>query len=213
MADSKAFLLEKNREQIHSETDDFTLERYEQMFSHFPPRAVDVLDVGCNTGRGGGGLKRLKPELNIVGLDCVQERIDSLDPVVYSKGICSFSSDLPLANNLFDVVVAGEFLEHVPPTEVDNTLAELFRVLRLRGRLLLTTPNPNYLKNKLRHLSVLLEKSHLTQHYPDCLRFRLRTVGFSKVRTRGSGRMTRYIGQSFPVLAVYGSFLIQADKW
>ena len=213
MAESKAFLVEKNQAQIHSETDDFTFERYRQMFTHFPLKSVDVLDVGCNTGRGGAVLKQLKSDLRLVGLDCIKERLACLDPHVYSKGICSFSSELPLDNNSFDVVVAGEFIEHVPPGEVGATLAEFFRVLKLKGRLLLTTPNPGYLKNKLRHLSVLLEDSHVTQHFQDCLRFRLRTVGFSNVRTYGSGRMTRYIGQSFPILNVYGSYLMRADKW
>ena len=213
MAESKAFLVEKNQAQSHSETDDFTVERYQQMFAHFPVKSADVLDIGCNTGRGGAVLKQLQPNLHLIGVDCIKERLACLDAHVYSKVICSFSSELPLDNNSFDVVVAGEFIEHVPPNEVDDTLAEFFRVLRLKGRLLLTTPNPGYLKNKLRHLSVLLEDSHVTQHFPDCLRFRLRTVGFSNVRTYGSGRMTRYVGQSLPVLNVYGSYLMCADKW
>lgn len=113
----------------------------------------------------------------------------------------------------FDAIVGGEFIEHVPPSDVDVTLAEFFRVLRLRGRVLLTTPNPNYLKNKLRNLSVLSDASHLCQHYADSLRLRLRAIGFSRIRVCGSGRMTRYIGQRIPFLPLYGSYLIQADKW
>ncbi|HWV98669.1 MAG TPA: class I SAM-dependent methyltransferase [Candidatus Acidoferrum sp.] len=213
MSTAKEFQLESNRAQVVSETDSFTPDRYRQMFGHFPRDAAKVLDAGCNTGRGGAVLKALDSGLQIVGLDCVQERVTSLDPSIYSQGICSFSTQLPLPNDSFDAIAAGEFIEHVPPVEVEATLAEFFRVLRLRGRLILTTPNPNYLKNKVRHLSVLLEKSHLTQHYPDCLPFRLRMVGFSSVKVYGSGRMTRYIGQRFPWLAVYGSYLVRAEKW
>jgi hypothetical protein len=77
----------------------------------------------------------------------------------------------------------------------------------------LTTPNPKYLKNRLRNLSVLLEDSHLTQHYPQCLAWRLKTIGFSNVRAYGSGRLTRFLGEYFPILSAYGSYLMQADKW
>lgn len=213
MSTAKEFLLESNRAQVNSETDSFTPARYRQMFAHFPRAATKVLDAGCNTGRGGAVLKVLNPNLELVGLDCLQERIAQIDPSVYSRAICSFSTQLPLENAVFDAIVAGEFLEHVPPVDIEATLAEFFRVLRLRGRLILTTPNPNYLKNKLRNLSVLLDKSHVTQHHSGCLRFRLRAVGFSRVKVYGSGRMTRYLGQRFPLLAVYGSYLVRAEKW
>jgi ubiquinone/menaquinone biosynthesis C-methylase UbiE len=210
---AKEFLLASNRAQINSETDSFTAGRYRQMFGHLPSNATDVLDAGCNTGRGGVVLKSLNSDLRLTGLDCVQERIDCLDSTVYKEKICGFSTQLPVTNSKFDAIVAGEFIEHVPPNEIDATLAEFFRVLRLRGRLIMTTPNPRYVKNMLRRLSVLSEESHLTQHYADCLRFRIRMVGFSSVKVYGSGRMTRYIGQHFPWMRVYGSYLIQADKW
>ncbi len=106
------------------------------MFGHFPAGATDVLDAGCNTGRGGAELKALAANLQIIGLDCVPERMAQLDQRVYARGICGFSAQLPVPDGAFDVIVAGEFLEHVPPGEIDPTLTEFFRVLRLRGRLI-----------------------------------------------------------------------------
>lgn len=50
-----------NRAQAISESDSFTQARYCQMFRHFPARVRNVLDVGCNTGRGGAVLKSLDP--------------------------------------------------------------------------------------------------------------------------------------------------------
>jgi ubiquinone/menaquinone biosynthesis C-methylase UbiE len=213
MPTSREFLLDSNRSQVVSEADTFTAERYRQMCGHLPPAAAEILDVGCNTGRGGAALKSLNPNLRITGLDCLQDRIGRLDPAVYERGICGFSTEVAVPNNSFDAIVAGEFIEHVPADEIDATLAEFFRILRLRGRLILTTPNPGYLKNKLRHLSVLLDSSHVTQHFPDCLRRRLRTIGYSGVKLYGSGRMIRYIGQRIAFLPLYGSYLIRADKW
>lgn len=213
MATEKEFLLESNRAQTVSETDDFTPERYQQMLSHLPPSARLVMDMGCNTGRGGAALKSVAPAIALTGVDCLQERIDALDQSVYQQRVCSFSTRLPFPVGCFDAIVAGEFIEHVPPGDIEATLCEFFRILRLHGRLVMTTPNPNYLKNRLQNLSVLSEPSHLMQHYPDCLRQRLRSVGFSRVRIFGSGRLTRYVGQRFPLLSAYGSYLIRADKW
>jgi len=213
MPQNESGLIESNRAQKVSETDSFTPARYRQFYRHFPAGATQVLDVGCNTGRGGAVLKECNGLLELTGLDCVPERVAALDRSIYHQGLCGFTTEIPTGTASFDVVAGGEFIEHVPPVQVDGTLAEFFRVLRLKGRLLLTTPNPHYLKNKLKHLSVLLDPSHVSQHYPGCLAHRLRLIGFSNVRVFGSGRVSEYLGQRFPVLSVYGSYLIRADKW
>jgi 2-polyprenyl-3-methyl-5-hydroxy-6-metoxy-1,4-benzoquinol methylase len=202
-----------NRSQTCSETDSFTPQRYHQFYAHFPRDTKTVLDVGCNTGRGGQVLKTMDASLKITGLDLVPERIAILDRAVYTHAICGSSTAIPAEDGSFDVIVGGELVEHLPPGQVDTTLAEFFRLLRLNGRLLLTTPNPKYLKNRLKHLSVLLGPSHLSQHFADCLSFRMRSVGFSKVKVFGSGRVSRYLGQRFPLLSIYGSYLIRGDKW
>jgi SAM-dependent methyltransferase len=72
-----------NIEQVVSETDPFTEDRYRQFFRSMDPGAVTVLDIGCNTGRGGAVLKQLKPALQIAGLDIVQDRLDRLPGGVY----------------------------------------------------------------------------------------------------------------------------------
>jgi len=212
MPASSSELVAVNREHAVSESDPFTPRRYAQFCAHFPAGGKSVLDVGCNTGRGGRVLKKLDPQLEIVGFDCVPERVAALDKSVYRDGLCGFATQIAMPDGSVDVVCAGEFIEHVPPASVDTTLAEFFRVLRPRGRLLLTTPNPNYLKNKLRGLSVL-GGAHVSQHFPDCLAFRLRATGFSHVRLFGSGRVSLYLGQMFPWLSVYGSYLARAEKW
>jgi SAM-dependent methyltransferase len=213
MAQHQQDIIAANRSQSVSLTDSFTPDRYAQFHLHFPREASTVLDVGCNTGRGGKTLKTRDASLQITGLDVVPERVAMLDQSVYARTLCGFSTEIPAPDGSFDVIVGGEFIEHLTPAQVDTTLAEFFRVLRLHGRLLLTTPNPNYLKNKLKHLSVLLEPSHLSQHFPDCLGLRMRSTGFSKVKVFGSGRLTRYLGQNFPLLSWYGSYLIRGDKW
>ena len=202
----------QNSQQIASEHDKFTLERYEQ-FAKFLPKnseCTNILDVGCNTGRGGLRLKTIKPSIALSGLDCVQERLNAL-PECYSNKVYGLSTKIPVEDRFFDAIIAGEFLEHLYPADVDQTLCEFQRVLKIGGRLLLTTPNPNYLRNKLEKKSVY-GVSHLTQHFPQILKVRLLIHGFSGVKLYGSGKMSRYLGYSFPILAVYGSYLVVANK-
>jgi SAM-dependent methyltransferase len=197
MPHNESDLVAVNRDQSFSEVDDFTKERYAQFVRHLPPTAKAVLDVGCNTGRGGAVLRRLLPRLKIDGLDCVQERLDAIGDETYDRRICSFTNAIDLESGSYDAIVAGELLEHVPPEQVYSTLCVFFRLLRLRGRLLMTTPDPRYLKNQLGNLSVLLDPSHVTQHYPERLGKRLMDIGFSNITVLGSGRMSRKIGEKF----------------
>jgi SAM-dependent methyltransferase len=201
-----------NRDQGCSETDPFTEQRYRQFARRFSPGTRDVLDVGCNTGRGGRVLKTSLPTLHITGIDCVSERLAFLDPLIYQKAICGFTHAIPLPAESFDAIVAGEFIEHVPPYLVFPTLCEFFRLLRLGGLLLLTTPNPRYLKNWVNCTSVL-GGAHVSQHYIANLKRRLRDVGFSGVRIRGSGKVSAILGEHFPIRGVYGSYLAEARKW
>jgi 2-polyprenyl-3-methyl-5-hydroxy-6-metoxy-1,4-benzoquinol methylase len=201
-----------NREQEVSETDPFTERRYRQFVSHFPRSVETVLDVGCNTGRGGAVMKHLRPELRVTGLDCVPERIAALDPTAYDAKICGFTDAIARDSDSFDAIVAGEFIEHLPPDAVFRTLCEFFRLLRLRGRLLMTTPHPRYWKNRLQRASVL-GGAHISQHYPANLKRRLMDIGFSGVKIRGSGRVSSVVGANFPISSLYGSYLVRAVKW
>jgi SAM-dependent methyltransferase len=206
------FLLQANRAQAGSECDPFTLERYRQFAKYFPRGVRHVLDVGGGTGRGGQELKRLFPDLLITGVDCIPERVASMDSTIYAERICAFADCLPAAAGSFDAIVAGELIEHVPALKIEPTLNEFFRVLRLKGRLLMTTPNPNYIRNKIQGLSVISDASHVCQHYPDVLKFRLRMAGFSKILIRGSGKVSRILSTWAP-LPLYGSYLCVASKW
>jgi len=195
-----------------SSEDPFTLDRYRQFHRFFQEGVQNILDVGCNTGRGGTILNEIDNGLRISGLDCVQERLEQL-PDAYTEGVYGLSTEIPKDDGTYDVIVAGEFLEHLYPADVDKSLCEFQRVLKVGGRLLMTTPNPYYVKYKLDRALTVYTVSHLTQHYPDVLKWRLKMHGFSRVKLYGSGRMSRYIGYHFPWLSVYGSYLVSADKY
>lgn len=181
-----------NALQVESESDNFTIDRYKQFCRYIPIHSISILDIGCNTGRGGEVVKHLLPNTLITGLDTVKDRVARL-PKEYYSGIYGISTNIPCADSLFDVVVAGEFIEHLYPIDVDKTFKEVFRILKNKGRFLLTTPNPDDIKRKLRKESVL-GGAHLSQHFSKDLKVRLKCVGFSNIRILGSGKVTRFFG-------------------
>jgi SAM-dependent methyltransferase len=201
----------QNAEQTVALEDGFSIERYSQFARHLPPEAIDVLDVGCAEGRGGAHLKSLCPRIRLAGLDCVEERLAEL-PSSYEGRILGLTNSIPVDDRSMDAIVAGEFLEHLYPSDVDATLCEFQRILRIGGKLLMTTPNP-YSLNMRRRKGTVYGVAHLTQHFPRVLSWRLKMHGFSRIRIRGSGQMSRLIGEHFPWLSVYGSYLITGVKY
>jgi ubiquinone/menaquinone biosynthesis C-methylase UbiE len=200
----------ENSAQTVAIEDGFSIERYRQFARHLPANALRVVDVGCAEGRGGRELKAIRPEIELIGLDCVEERLTEL-PDCYSTKILGLTHQIPIQDRSCDAIIAGEFLEHLYPADVDPTLCEFQRILSIGGTLLMTTPNPYSLKMRRRRGTVY-GVAHLTQHYPEVLSLRLRMHGFSQIRLIGSGKATRYFGEWMPYLSVYGSYLIMARK-
>lgn len=201
-----------NIAQVASESDDFTAERYRQFARRLPAGRQRVLDVGCGLGRGGSALREVRPQASLVGFDCVPLRLARVPADIYEETVLGDALSLPFPDATFDAVVAGEFIEHLAAADVDVVILGFRRVLRVGGILLLTTPNPQGLRWRLRGASPLEDPSHLSVHPPPELAARLERLGFVDVRARGSGRVTRYLGERLPVLALYQSYLIEGRR-
>ncbi len=101
---------------------------------------LDVLDVGCNTGYG--TLRLVPVARRVVGVDVSPQAIERARlraPDGSPEFIVTGGGKLPFPDGSFDLVTSFQVLEHVPDPAA--YLAELRRVLRPRGRLILTTPN------------------------------------------------------------------------
>lgn len=199
-----------NSAQEEAERDPFTIRRYRQFARNLPGGVLKVLDVGCANGRGGTELKRLRPDMELHGLDCLQHRLDRL-PGAYDGHVCSFTTEIDAPDGTFDAIVAGEFIEHVTYSDGVRTLEEFWRILRPGGRLLMTTPYPDYLRWTLTGRETV-GGAHVSAHYPKQLKVMMTDAGFTHVRWRPSGRMTTLLGDRLPFLWFYGSFLIVGDK-
>ena len=201
-----------NSKQIVSEVDSFTEKRYAQFFRYLNKGDKKVLDIGCNTGRGGNILRQLNPGLQLTGLDIIEERIKKIPAGIYERLILSPADKIAVQDNYFDAAVAGEVIEHIHPNDVPGVLKELKRILRPGGRLLLTTPNPRALLVLLGRDDVLKDPSHICLMLPSQLRKKLHDSGFEKIVLKGSGKLTKYLPDNFPVLSVFGSYLSVATK-
>ena len=100
-----------------------------------------ILDVGCGTGLL--GVKLREAGLEVIGLD---ESLGMLKTCQHVHGIPSFCGDsaqLPIAANSVDAAVCVAALHHVRNAEqIRATLAEMFRVVKPGGWLLVWDHNP-----------------------------------------------------------------------
>lgn len=103
-----------------------------------------VLDIGCRTG----ALTRAYLDGNvIVGIDVDRESLAEAAKLGIETHWADAEQPLPFPDESFDVVVAGEVLEHL--REPARLVAETQRVLRPGGTLVGSVPNSFRLKNRL----------------------------------------------------------------
>lgn len=204
--------LHANQRQVWSETDNFALERYAQFINYLPLDAIAILDVGCNTGRGGVLIKQKQPHRQLWGIDLVEDRIRRVPNGVYEHLLVGSATSIDADDNSFDAIIAGEFVEHVPAPALSIVLSEFYRVLKPNGRVLLTTPNPTSFLVHIRKHDIFADPSHVNIMAKTELIDYLHQAGFVNNRVIGSGKVSRYLGDRFPLFNVYGSYLSVSDK-
>jgi SAM-dependent methyltransferase len=93
-----------------------------------------ILEVGS----GAGGITEFL-RFPVVGLDAAFDRTE-LNATPYLSRVAGRAQAMPFDDASFDAVVAAEVLEHIPAGEREAALAEMLRVLRPGGRLVVTFP-------------------------------------------------------------------------
>jgi SAM-dependent methyltransferase len=136
-----------------------------------------LLDLGCGEG---AFASRTMADVSGEALRRARGRAPGAEAVALTEG-----APLPFAEDAFDVVWAGELLEHV--ADVVGLLAEVRRVLRWGGRLLVTTPwHGRLVVATDAHFDPRAD--HLRFFSARMLRAVLADAGFASARVRRAGR-------------------------
>jgi SAM-dependent methyltransferase len=95
------------------------------------PRPRSVLEVACGFGRIGEVILTVLPEARYLGTDLSPEQAEAAARRLERPGAvvqCLRLEDLPEPAQPYDLVVAAEFLMHVPPDGVAQAIAKLKRL-------------------------------------------------------------------------------------
>ena len=129
---------------------------------------LDVLDLGCRTG----ALTQHYADGNVVvGVDVDQAALERAAERLNIKTVwADVEEELPFPSESFDVVVAGELLEHL--ADPLAAVGHVRRVLRRGGRFVGSVPNAFRLKSRLRFAAGRhpeTDATHLQLFTPDAL--------------------------------------------
>src|ERR1041385_4606256 len=107
-----------------------------------PGDAGSLLDIGCNVGELLTYCRAFYPKMRLCGVDVNRAAVDKArrnlpDAELHAAGV----EELPFLNDSFDCVTCIEVLEHIPANSRRPALAEMRRVLRRGGRLVLRVPH------------------------------------------------------------------------
>lgn len=106
-----------------------------------------VLDLGC---RDGALTSRYAQGNEVVGVDADREALAEAEKLGIETRWADLDEPLPFEDASFDVVVAGELLEHL--RDPGRLVREVLRVLRPGGTFVASVPNAYRLKNRLRFM-------------------------------------------------------------
>jgi 2-polyprenyl-3-methyl-5-hydroxy-6-metoxy-1,4-benzoquinol methylase len=135
-------------------------EKRSQLFKKWMGENKKVLDMGC---RDGILTRHFIDKNEVTGLDIDKQALEACrENLNIETKWADFSLQIPIPTSSFDVVVAGEVIEHLPYPEI--TIAEISRILKPEGLFIGSVPNSYHIKNRLRVLKGRLidyDQTHL----------------------------------------------------
>jgi ubiquinone/menaquinone biosynthesis C-methylase UbiE len=158
-----------------------------------------LLDVGCGTGALTMALRRHHPAAEVIGVDPAEAMLEQARRNAVADGLdidyrVGCGQQLPVDDAAVDAVTISLALHHVPADEAPLALAEMLRVLRPGGVLLVVELAP--VGRLVRLLSPHAHAHQLAQYAA-----MVREAGFTGVRTgRLTPRLLGYVSGLAPTI-------------
>lgn len=137
-----------------------------------------VLDVGFGHGFIEEYLIK-KGNFDLHGIDISQKAAERMKKIVDGDFRVGSILKIPFANKFFDVVLALEILEHIPPHSTFKAINELYRVLKAGGTLVVSLPLNERLEEM--HKREINPSGHVRVYTPELIKAELNIAGF-KIR-------------------------------
>jgi 2-polyprenyl-3-methyl-5-hydroxy-6-metoxy-1,4-benzoquinol methylase len=217
---------EQREDQRYKNEEFCTISKEEElMFSllkqYSPKReaVLRLLDLGCGSGRISAKVKDLG--YDVTGLDFSEEAVKKTIARGISAKQANLDEGIPEDANQFDVVWAGDIVEHV--FDPIGLLTEAYRVLKPNGIMLITIPSDVGLVSRIKmlfgisHQEQMYYSSGFYKHHtfftPKLIRFMLKKanldiVAFHKILILGQKRFTVSLLPS----AFFNEMIIAARK-
>lgn len=163
--------------------------RKNKILSHLPEKTGVVVDMGC--GHDAALLRCLLRQKNIdraIGVDISFDEDLQSDKLSLLRN--NLNDILDISDNSVDVVLSLAVIEHLE--HPNKNLAEVYRILKPKGKLILTTPAPRarpvleFMAYKLKIIDSAEIEDHKNYFSGEQLRKMLISVGFkdSNIRTK-----------------------------
>lgn len=133
-----------------------------------------LLDVGV--GHGHVEKRLLFSKLNIFGVDISDVYIKKIRRTIKGEFKVGDVLNLPFSDSRFDYLLALDILEHIPPSQTFRAWDEISRVLKLRGRIIVTVPLNEGLEEMVRKGEN--PNAHVRVYTPSLLGAEMKLSGF-----------------------------------
>jgi len=116
--------------------------------SFAPTKPTSVLEVGCGMGSISARMHKRWPNAKVTGMDISTSSIQIATKMFGDEKLNFIESILTPAtfDEQFDLVIFMDVYEHIAVTDRPDVHAALAKILRNKGRIILTVPTPHNLK-------------------------------------------------------------------
>lgn len=134
-----------------------------------------------NVGFGYGYIEKLilqnNIKLKLFGIDISKYAVDNVNKLYKGTFKVASINKIPFKNDLFDIVLALDVLEHLPEKNILIALKEIYRITRKGGKFIVTLPVNESNEDKLNN-------GHLRDYTFDLIKKELEKSGFFVVNSK-----------------------------